>query len=114
RLRAPPQPADLPALRDQPVLRVPHLGLFVEPAAADVPAPGGDPQRPGRGNRAHVPGELHRRRPAERAEPQHHRRQRIHRQGEQVRRRLTLLTPPATPAPPRPPPPLPPQPPALL
>src|SRR5260221_14674232 len=40
---------DLAALRGQVPGRVPHLGFLVEPATADVPGPGRDPERPGRG-----------------------------------------------------------------
>src|SRR6266700_2132759 len=47
---APAHPGQLAALRDEPVSGVPDLGLLVEPAAADAPAPGGDPQQPRRGS----------------------------------------------------------------
>ena len=61
-----PTQGDLAALRDQAARAVPDLGLLVEPAAADMPAAGGDAERPGGGHRAHVPGQLHGRRPADR------------------------------------------------
>src|SRR6266702_6085907 len=65
---APSGPADqgdLSALRDQPARAVPDLGFLVEPAAADVPAPGRDPELAGGRDGPHVPGQLDRGRPAD-------------------------------------------------
>src|SRR5215471_12438550 len=85
-------PGDLPALRDQAAGRVPDLGLLVEPAAADVPGPGRQPQQPGRWHRAHVPGEFHGRRPARTNDAEDHRGQRVHRERQQISVGQALLT----------------------
>ncbi len=88
---SPADQGDLAALRDQAARAVPDFGFLVEPAAADVPAAGRDPQRPRDRHRAHVPGQLDRGRPADHLDAKHHRRQRVHRQGEQQGIRVTLL-----------------------
>jgi hypothetical protein len=67
-------------------------GLLVEPAAADVPAAGRDAQRPGGRHRTHVPGQLDRRGPADHLKAEHHRRQRVHGQGQQQGVRVPLLS----------------------
>src|SRR5690606_26345632 len=59
-----PHPCDLTRLGDQAALRVPHLGVLVEPALGDEPAARDDGEPAGGGHGAHVPGELDGRRPA--------------------------------------------------
>src|ERR1035441_1621128 len=86
------QAGDLAALGDESARGVPHLSLLVEPSTAHMAAARSHPERPGRRHRAHIPGELHGGRPADRAKAEHHRRERVHREGEQVAVRIPVLT----------------------
>src|SRR5690625_2426502 len=70
-------PCQLPRLRDEAARRIPELAVLFEHAAGDVPSGDLRADPSGRRQSTQVGCQLHRRRPVESAEIEHHRRERI-------------------------------------
>jgi hypothetical protein len=84
-LRFGPDLGELTELRYEPAGRIVDLGLLVEPAVLHEPAERMDGQSPVRRQPADEECQLNGRCPAEAADPEYGRRQRVHREGKHER-----------------------------